>query len=151
MKLLLTLLLLVVSVPTYACRPNLNHILWSMENASDVYVGRVTGSRNISFEHSLREKDDSEIITIPERIKMRVFITQTLEGDTDTIVEADSTLCRGGYNVREKVFVFKNTESNNIFAISEEDLKGNFDDLYKMHSNKSVNFESAKKTPLKLH
>lgn len=122
-----------------------------MENASDVYVGLVTGSRNVSFERSLREKDSSEIITIPARIKMRVFITQTLKGDASTILEADSTLCRGGYNVREKVFVFKNTESNKIFAISEDDLKWNFDDLYKQLSNKSVNFESAKKTPLKLH
>ncbi|MGX5174283.1 hypothetical protein ACUR5C_09710 [Aliikangiella sp. IMCC44653] len=108
-----------------------------MENAVDVYVGRVTGFRNVSFEESLQDDGDSEVVRIPSIYKMRVFITQTLMGKAEKVVEANSTLCKEHYDIREKVYIFSNSNEEYTFAISEDDLKSNFVDIFKQFSNQS--------------
>ncbi len=144
MKLLTTLLLLFISAQTYACRPSLNGIRWSIENATDVYVGHVTGYRNLSFENSLRENKDSELIQIPSLYKMRVFVAHSLLGKAETVVETNSTLCKDHYSIREKVYVFNNAEDEYSFAISEDDFKANFEELFKKFSNKAQKKDADK-------
>jgi hypothetical protein len=77
-----------------------------MENATDIYQGRVTGIKNISYEKSLKTKSKHDFITVPESYLNRIYITHTLKGKEESIIESDVTLCKDYYDIRENVYVF---------------------------------------------
>ena len=145
MKITTAILLMIFSMPSIACRPSLNEIRWAIEDASNVYFGRVTGIRSVSFENSLKE-DGRGVITIPGDYKMRVFVTKTLKGKPEEVLEANSTLCKEYYEIHEKVYIFSDAESKNIFAMAEDDFKGNYEDLYEKFSNQALKKDAKNKS-----
>lgn len=135
MKYISIILLVMLSLPSNACRPNFYYIKDQIEKSPNVYLGRVTGIRDVSYEKSLQEKGDNEIITIPGEHEMRFFVNKTLKGESKTVLNSGGPFCGRYYDIRGKVFVFQHTNHQYYFALSENDLKDLHPDVYKKLSN----------------
>lgn len=153
MKKILLFGLLLLTLPAYACRPNINNIKQGIEKTTDVQTGYVTGIRDVSYEKSLKNNGNGDTITVPGSYEMRVFITENIKGngELNETISVGGPFCGIHYGIHEKVYLFKRLDSDLIFAMSEEDFKNIHGSVYEQLSNKAVNIDSALKTPPKLH
>ena len=120
-------------MPSFACRPSSNHINQMMENASNIYLGYVTGIHNVTYENQLKDKGGKlDVIVVGnEDILMRIYVTKILKGKKEQVIFAKGPYCSFSYNIRDKVYVFTHKDSKHPFSINEKSLKEMNLKLYK--------------------
>jgi hypothetical protein len=133
MKNIAILLLIIITMPSFACRPNLNHVNFTMDNASNIYVGHVTGIHNVTYENQLKENDEKLDVIVfgSEEILMRIYVTKTLKGKKEQVIFANGPFCSFSHNIRDKVYVFTHKDRKQPFSINEQSLKEMNLKLYK--------------------
>ncbi len=123
MRLIVSLIMFLISVDAFACRPIHLSLDERIAIADSIYVGHVVGVYLPEFAVQMRSQElfpDREVVKVPEAERLTIQVKETIKGKRTNFVTVEWSSCgNGAAELRDRVVVFRNQGWSYISVLDE--------------------------------